>query len=258
MNTALTFGKWRGLAQIADDHGRFKMLAVDQRPPLQKLVAAAKQKADARDVAAIKRALVAELSPQASAVLMDPIYALPGGANYLAPHCGLIVTLEDHRFSDTDGGRVSRVIPNWSVEKIKRMGGDAVKILVWYHPHAAAKVRDAQQDFVRAVAAECRRLDILLVLELLLYPLGGDVGYVESPQKRPTLVLQSIRDLPPRSSASMFSSWNRHCLPRRLRSRGETARKHGRREDGLKKCTRQRDARGWCFLPVRLQNHLCA
>ena len=194
MNTALTFGKWRGLAQIADDRGRFKMLAIDQRPPLQKLVAAAKQKADARDVAAIKRALVAELSPQSSAVLMDPIYALPGGANYLAPHCGLIVTLEDHRFSDTDGGRVSRVIPNWSVEKIKRMGGDAVKILVWYHPHAAAKVRDAQQDFVRAVAAECRRLDILLVLELLLYPLGSDVGYVESPQKRPSLVLQSIRD----------------------------------------------------------------
>lgn len=192
--TTLTFGKWRGISRIADSGGRFKMLAVDQRPPLEKLAAAAKPGAGARDIAAIKRAIAAELSPAASAVLMDPLHALPAGALLLPKQCGLIVTLEDHRFKDGKDGRVTSAIPNWSVEKIKRMGGDAVKILVWHHPRAAKNVCDKQRDFVRNAAKECKRLDIPLILELLLYPLGGDAGYAESPQKKPALVLQSVRD----------------------------------------------------------------
>ena len=100
----LTFGKRRGLSRIADSRGRFKMLAADQRPPLQKLVAAAKPNAAARDIAALKCALVAELSPAASAALLDPLHALPSAMNVLAPHCGLIATLEDHEFLSADGG----------------------------------------------------------------------------------------------------------------------------------------------------------
>lgn len=191
----LSFGKWRGLSRIAGEDGRFKMLAADQRPPLFKLVDDAKQGASGRDVAAIKRALVAELSPCASAALVDPLHGLPTAAAGLARGCGLIVSLEDHRYQPTCGdGRIARAIRGWSVEKIKRMGGDAVKILVWHHPHAPPHARAAQKEFVRAAGAECRRLDIPLVLETLLYPLGGDAGYAESPQKKPRLVLQSVLD----------------------------------------------------------------
>lgn len=192
----LTFGKWRGLSRIADENGRFKMLAADQRPPLEKLVAAVRPPVanPARAIAALKRELVFSLSPESSAVLLDPLHALPAGAFRLAARRGLIVTLERHDFAARSGGRVSGVIPKWSVEKIKRMGGDAVKILVWHHPRAAREVCEAQKEFTRQVGAECRRLDIPLVLELLLYPLGGDAGYAESPQKRPSLVLQSVRD----------------------------------------------------------------
>ena len=192
----LSLGKWRGLGRIADDRGRFKMLAADQRPPLQNLVAAAQPNArhPARQVAALKRAIVAALAPASSAALLDPLHALPGAARRLPPRCGLVVTLERHDFAQADGGRLSAAIPNWSAEKIKRLGGDAVKILVWHHPRAAATVRRAQREFVRRVGAECRRLDLPLVLELLLYPPDGDAGYAESPQKRPGLVLQSVRD----------------------------------------------------------------
>lgn len=196
MKTPLTFGKWRGLARIADENGRFKMLAADQRPPLEKLVAAAnpRRKNPNRDIAAIKRELVSALSPESSAVLLDPLQALPGAAFRASPRRGLIVTLERHDFAQQPDGRVSGVIPNWSAEKIKRMGGDAVKVLAWHHPRAGKRVCAAQKEFVRAIGAECRRLDIPLILELLLYPLDGDAGYAESPQKRPALVLQSVRD----------------------------------------------------------------
>lgn len=195
-NSPLTFGKWRGISRVADDNGRFKMLAADQRPPLEKLVAAARpdSKNPTRDVAALKRELVAALSPESSAVLLDPLQGLPAAAARMAPRRGLIVTLERHDFALRGGGRVSGAIPKWSAEKIKRMGGDAVKVLAWHHPRAPREVCEAQKEFVRQVGAECRRLDIPLVLETLLYPLGGDAGYAESPHKRPGLVLQSVRD----------------------------------------------------------------
>src|SRR5690606_40537429 len=61
----------------------------------------------------------------------------------------------------------SDLIDNWSVEKIRRIGGDAVKVLAWYRPDASEDVIAHQQAFVRAVGAECRRYDIPYVLELL-------------------------------------------------------------------------------------------
>ena len=51
-----------------------------------------------------------------------------------------MVTLEDNRFEDSPGGRKSRSIRDWSVEKIKRAGGDGVKLLTWFRPDADADV----------------------------------------------------------------------------------------------------------------------
>ncbi len=40
----------------------------------------------------------------------------------------------DELLDDVAGGRLSAEIDDWSVEKIKRAGGDAVKVLTWYRP----------------------------------------------------------------------------------------------------------------------------
>ena len=99
------------------------------------------------------------------------------------------MTLEEHRVEETAGGRKSRVIDNWSVAKIRAMGGDAVKILAWYRPDADAASNAHQQRFVREIGDECRRNDIPYVLELLVYPFLGSANhtadYVESPAKLP-------------------------------------------------------------------------
>ena len=70
--------------------------------------------------------------------------------------------------------RASSAIDNWSVEKIKRAGGDAVKVLAWYRPDADPAVCAAQQDFTRAIGDACAAYDIPFVFELLVYPLPGD------------------------------------------------------------------------------------
>jgi tagatose 1,6-diphosphate aldolase len=192
----ISAGKLRGLRRLADAQGFFSMLAVDQRPPIMNHVKAARNLARAPDVevAAIKRTLVTALGPSASAVLCDPVWAYPFAHDAVLPGQGLIVTLEDHRFEDGPGGRRTHAIPGWSVEKIKRMGGDGVKVLAWFRPDAAAEVIEHQERFVRAVGEDCRRFDLPFVLELLVYPFaGGTHDYVEDPAKRPELVLESVR-----------------------------------------------------------------
>ena len=194
----LSAGKLWGLRRLADAAGRFKMTAIDQRPPIKNLVRERRGTAEAplADVQSVKGVLARELAPTSSALLLDPHGAYPAAIHHVSPAQGLIVTLEDSVFEETPGGRLSAEIEHWSVEKIKRLGGDAVKVLAWYRPDADADVCRHQQDFVRRVGTACRRYDLPFVFELLVYPLASDAhqttDYIEHKDKRPELVLDSV------------------------------------------------------------------
>jgi tagatose 1,6-diphosphate aldolase len=197
-----TIGKTRGLARLADADGHFRMVALDQRPPMFEAIAQArkipKDQVVYADVTAAKRLLVQALAPHCSSMLFDPNFAVPAAIDLLPARCGLIMTLEEHRVEETAGGRKSRAIDNWSVGKIRAMGGDAVKVLAWYRPDAEPAINAHQKNFVREIGEECRRHDIPYVLELLVYPFLGSAGhtadYVESPGKLPSLVIDSVRE----------------------------------------------------------------
>jgi tagatose 1,6-diphosphate aldolase len=194
----ISAGKLWGLRRLADDAGRFKMTAIDQRPPIINLVKERRglDHAPFADVVAVKRALALALAPRSSAVLLDPDYAYAELIDAISPRQGVIHTLESHAVDDTPAGRRTAAIPDWSVAKIKRAGGDAVKLLVWYRPDADAAVCRHQEDLVRWVGAACRRYDLPFVLEMLLYPLAGDAGRADplaDPAVRPELVLQTVR-----------------------------------------------------------------
>jgi tagatose 1,6-diphosphate aldolase len=204
-------GKYRGLCRLADAAGRFKMTAVDQRPPITNPIREKRGTAEAPwdDVAGFKELLIAELQAESSALLLDPHFAYPRGIRLLAARPGLILTLEDSTFQETPGGRLSAEIDDWSVEKIKRAGGDAVKVLTWYRPDADPAVCRAQQDFTQRIGEACRRYDIPFVFELLVYPLARDAGqtldYVEMQSKHPELVLESVRTFAdPRFGVDLF------------------------------------------------------
>lgn len=189
-------GKLWGMRRLADDAGRFRMTALDQRPPIMNLIRERLGQSPAPDdaVAAVKAVIAAALAPASSALLVDPIWAYTGSIEHVSPRQGLILTLEDHRFEDGPGGRRSASIPDWSVEKIRRIGGDAVKVLAWYRPDASAAVIAHQQAYVRAVGEACRRCDLPFVFELLVYPLQDAAhDYVEDAAKRPEMVIDSVR-----------------------------------------------------------------
>lgn len=195
----LSAGKLWGLRRLADDAGRFKMTAVDQRPPIKNPIKQIRNTTAApwEDVAGVKKLLVQTLQSESTAMLLDPHFAFPHAISVFSPQKGLILTLEDSAFAETPDGRLSSEIDDWSVEKIKRAGGDAVKVLTWYRPDAPQRICQAQEDFTKRIGEACEKFDIPFVLELLVYPLAADseqtTDYVEMRTKKPELVLQSVQ-----------------------------------------------------------------
>ena len=191
----LSAGKMWGMRRLADTAGRWKMIAIDQRTPLMEPIAQKRGTTQASydDIAAVKAAVTRHLSPHATAMLLDPNFAYPRCAGEMSPKVGLCLSLEHHITQETARGRLSTTVPFWSVRQIQRIGGDAVKLLVWYRPDADAPVREHQQALVRRIGQDCREHDIVLLLELLVYPLPGDTPAFLG-ANRPRLVLDSVRD----------------------------------------------------------------
>jgi len=196
----LTPGKLLGMRRMSDDKGLFKMIAADQRPPITGPIAKQLGLAQApwEEVTKFKAEIVTQLQGASSAILLDPYYGIPAAFDKLASDKGLVVTLEDSVFSESTAGRFSKNIDHWTVNKIKRLGGDAVKVLVWYRPDASSENLVFQQDYVKRIGEECQRFDIPFLLELLLYPLADEAtkstGYAEMKEKNSDLVLASIEE----------------------------------------------------------------
>jgi tagatose 1,6-diphosphate aldolase len=187
-------GKLWGLRRLADDEGFWKMVAADQRTPLFGPIAEKRgtKEPPREDVVEVKRLLTTHLAPKASAVLIDPLYAYQRGINTIPPKTGLVLSYEHSVTENTPKGRKSVPIPDWSVAKTRRIGGDAVKVLVWYRADSDPEIRAHQEAFVRKACEECAKHDVVMLLEVLIYPLPGEEPASLDP-RREELVLESLR-----------------------------------------------------------------
>ena len=65
---------------------------------------------------------------------------------------------------------MGEIEPGWSVEKIKLMGADAVKLLAPFEPGEPISA-EHQFAFIEHVYDECKKYDILFLLEPVAFPL---------------------------------------------------------------------------------------
>ena len=171
---AYLLGTVRGLDACSSPGGTFTVLALDHRQNLRKeLRPADPGSVTDAEMVDFKRAVVRALGTTGTGVLLDPeIGVAPAIADGSLPgRAGLIVAVEATGFEGPAGARVSRVLPGWGVEQVKRLGASAAKLLVYYHPDAPNAAD--QERFVADVAAACREHDLALFLEPLSFGLDG-------------------------------------------------------------------------------------
>lgn len=172
----LSVGKLRGLAATSTQEGVFTILALDHRQSFLKMINPADETAVSYEtVVEVKSQVVEKLGIYASAVLLDPIYgaaqAVAGGA--CPGSLGLIVALEETGYTGEATARKSSLLKGWSAAKARKMGANAVKLLVYYHPDTG-QLAESQENFVRSVIVDCRMQDLPLFLEAVSYnPTAG-------------------------------------------------------------------------------------
>jgi len=196
---SLTVGKIRGLQATSNNKGIFAILAFDHRQSYVKMLGPDDPAAISyREVAASKSQVIKYLAPHSSAVLTDPVYgaaqAIASGA--LPGNVGLLVALEETGYTGESTARVTEMIPDWNVGKIKRMGADAVKLLLYYHPDAG-KLTEQQERLTSEVIADCERADIAFFLEPVSYSIDprNDKNSAKFAEERPRVIAEITRRL---------------------------------------------------------------
>jgi tagatose 1,6-diphosphate aldolase len=188
----ITPGRWRGLKSASTDKSAFTILAFDQRGSYRKMLPEGSSYEDAVN---IKNEVVGALTQTASAVLLDAMYGL-SPAMHMRGGAGLLMALEESGYTGDSTYRKLLFNPDWTVNKIKQMGGTAVKLLVYYHPHSGALVDEIEQD-VKAVIDECHKYDLPLFLEPVSYSLDASISKESDTfaSTRPQVVVETARRL---------------------------------------------------------------
>ena len=195
---SLSKGKLKHLKALSNSAGVIAAAAMDQRGSLQKSIAAAKgvdpKTVTQEQMEEFKVAVVKVLTPHASAILLDPEFGLPA-AKKRAKNAGLLMAYEASGYDNTQPGRLPDLLPHVSAKRIKDMGADAVKILIYYTPFDDPKVNDIKHAFCERIGSECEDNEIPFFLEFIGYdPKGGDEKGLEFAKLKPKIVIGSMKE----------------------------------------------------------------
>src|SRR5207249_3066512 len=119
MAAEISAGKLRNLMALADENGRLKMMAIDQRGSLnQALGKVLGREASFDQVAEFKQIVTEHLAPYATAVLTDPIYGYARSVQSIPGHTGLLLACESTGYTTDEKakGRKTALIESWTVE----------------------------------------------------------------------------------------------------------------------------------------------
>lgn len=152
---------------------------------------------DYNEIVQLKLDMCSAMGAYASGVLLDPEYGAAQciAAGALKGTTGLLVSIEATGYEKDPKGRITTLLKGWSVEKIKRMGASAVKILVYYRPDIE-RIAEKQLKTIRKVAETCIKYDIPFLVEPKTYRIEGEsIDSKEFAQRLPEMVIETARQI---------------------------------------------------------------
>ncbi|MDR3751610.1 MAG: tagatose 1,6-diphosphate aldolase [Terracidiphilus sp.] len=195
MPTKLTPGKIAGLNAVSNHRGVIAALAMDQRDPLEKMLAKelGVSEPPAEKISEFKQLVAKVLTRQASSILLDVKYGLP--ATKFINGKGLLLAYEKAGYGPRRPDRLPIASEGWSALRLKEAGANAIKILVYYTPFDKPWINEQKKAWVERIGAECRTVDIPLFLEFLGYDVHGEGGAsIEYARRKPEILFKSIEE----------------------------------------------------------------
>lgn len=187
------------LEVITNNKGIFTIAALDQRGSLKKMINTDNpQMVSFEEMVKIKAKQVKSLENLASAVLLDPEFGVKGvlSSHHLPEQVRLLVCLEKSGYLGSAEKRETVLSEDWTVNRIKKLGAMAVKLLLYYHPEQK-EIAVKQRNLIIKVAEKCRQQDILFLLEPMSYSTkkGMIKKSAQFAKDKFKIVLETVKDL---------------------------------------------------------------
>ena len=186
--------KYENLKQLVNEEGAIAALAIDQRGSMEKMMG--KANPDLNNVEGIgkfKELVSSELTKYSSSILLDPIYGMKG-VEARDKNAGLIMSYEQTGYDEYEEGRLPRLINFVSGLRIKEMGANAVKVLLYYDIDESEEINDIKKAWVERVGYECEALGLPYFLEIVNYDAKiDDAKGIEYSKLRPKKVIESMK-----------------------------------------------------------------
>lgn len=191
----LTPGKIAGLKAVSDDRGVIAAVAMDQRGLLKNMIARelGVSEAPAAMMSEFKQLVAETLTKYASSILLDLEFGLEAAKHINGK--GLLLAYEHAGYSPDKPERLPSLSEGWSAMRLKEVGANAVKILVYYTPFEKEWVNDRKKAWLERIGAECKTVDIPYFLEFLGYDVHGEgEASIEYARRKPEIVLKSMEE----------------------------------------------------------------
>ncbi|MGX7699359.1 tagatose-bisphosphate aldolase [Enterococcus mundtii] len=190
----MTPNKKKAMEQLATKDGIISALAIDQRGALKKMLSALGETPTDEQLIEFKALVSSELTPYASAILLDPEYGLPA-AKVRDQSAGLLLAYEKTGYDVSTPGRLPDLLGDWSSLRLKEEQADAVKFLLYYDVDEDPKINHLKHVFIERLGSECAGEDRPFYLELLSYDAGiNDSASSEYAKVKPHKVIEMMRE----------------------------------------------------------------
>ncbi|MEI5994278.1 tagatose-bisphosphate aldolase [Candidatus Enterococcus mansonii] len=164
----ITSAKKAAMERLSTKNGIIEALAIDQRGALKKMITALGEEPTDQHIIDFKTMVSEELTPYASAILLDPEYGVPA-AKARDQDAGLLLAYEKTGYDASTPGRLPDLLEDWSAWRLKEKGADAVKFLLYYDVDEPNEINHLKHVFVERLGSECVGEDIPFYLELVSY-----------------------------------------------------------------------------------------
>ncbi len=186
--------KRKYLENVSSKNAIISALAFDQRGALKKMMAQyQEQEPKEEQIKELKKIVSEELTKYASSILLDPEYGLPA-AEVRDEKAGLLLAYEKTGYDANAVGRLPDCLVEWSAKRLKELGSDAVKFLLYYDVDDNEYTNLQKQAYVERIGSECVAEDIPFFLEILTYDDNiSDNLSVEFAKVKPHKVIEAMK-----------------------------------------------------------------